>query len=449
MKLTRIAPALALVGAPALADLPVSGRPVPELVSIDNLVEFFMETNEVEAGMVAIMKDGVVVYNRAFGWRDPGPGKAMSEMGAMRLASVEKPITAAAVRKLAATGAISLDDNVFDLGQWDGGILNITPHGWLGTEYLKIVTVEDLLQHKGGWDRDLINYDPMFDVVNIAAALGKPSPAGREDIASYMLGQPLQWVPGTTYAYSNFGYMLLGLIIEEVTGKSHRDYVNQVVFPSGSWVPDTEIWRGRSYKSNQSPREPWYRSPWTTQNVFDPNGPSVNSAYGGWHHEAMVGHGNMVANPVPLLHVANNYVLFGDNIGVPTSNSSMAHNGVLDGSNTDLCQRSDGIHVATLLNRRDSPQLASTLRSLVYATLDNSVTTWPTNSVDGYWVDFAKTASGQGGYHDPLAYMSTALAVCDDDTKLRMKPGSSSWTGVISKRLLIDSPLAGSTVIGL
>ena len=58
-------------------------------------------------------------------------------------------------------------------------------------------------------------------------------------------------------------------------------------------------------------------------------------------------------------------------------------------------------------------------------------------------------SSGFGGYHDPLGGISAALGATADESRWRMKPGSSSWSGVIAQRVLIDSPLAGSTVLGL
>lgn len=369
--------------------LPVSGKPVPELAAFDAAMLNHMNQYGVEAGILGVMKDSEVVYLRGFGYLSPGiaglgiPGTPLSEMAMMRLASCEKPLTAAAIHKLAAAGALDLEDNVFDLGQWNGGLLNIAPAGTLATEYLKIVTVQDLLDHEGGWDRDLIGYDPMFDAVNIAAFFGVPSPPTRQQIASFMLTQPLQHIPGTTFAYSNFGYMLLGLIVEQQSGMSHQAYIQQAVFEDEDWVPSTELVRGRSYKLFQSPREPWYRSPYMAVNVFDPNGSLVSSPYGGWHQESMVGHGNMVASAAPLLHFLDRYVTIGGSIGLPKGAGlwSASHNGVLDGTNTVMQQRdSDGVHVVVLFNERnDQPHLASSLAAQIYQIVDNQITSWPTS----------------------------------------------------------------------
>ena len=79
------------------------------------------------------------------------------------------------------------------------------------------VTIHQLLQHTGGWDRDK-SFDPMFHNNQICEELKIPSPALQKDIIRYMVRQPLDFNPGERYAYSNFGYCLLGRVIEKVTG---------------------------------------------------------------------------------------------------------------------------------------------------------------------------------------------------------------------------------------
>ena len=64
----------ALSGKPALSAPPVTvqGMPVPQLAQFDTLMQNFMDNNGIEAGLLGIMKDGVIVYQRGFGWKDSG-----------------------------------------------------------------------------------------------------------------------------------------------------------------------------------------------------------------------------------------------------------------------------------------------------------------------------------------------------------------------------------------
>ena len=70
----------------------------------------------------------------------------------------------------------------------------------------------------------------MFQSVRFARALKVPPPAQQEDVIRCMLGVPLDFNPGERYAYSNFGYCLLGRIIEKITKQDYESYVKEHVF---------------------------------------------------------------------------------------------------------------------------------------------------------------------------------------------------------------------------
>jgi N-acyl-D-amino-acid deacylase len=101
---------------------------------------------------------------------------------------------------------------------------------------MRQVTIRHLLNHSGGWDRDA-SFDPMsFDTrVKAAKSAGVTEKEVRpEHIVRYMLGQPLDFDPGTKYAYSNFGYCVLGRVIEQVSGQPYEQYVKEhVLAPLG------------------------------------------------------------------------------------------------------------------------------------------------------------------------------------------------------------------------
>src|SRR5260221_77047 len=82
------------------------------------------------------------------------------------------------------------------------------------TASLSQIRLRNLLQHTGGWNRDT-DGDPMFLSKTIAQALAEPGPASCEDTIRYMLDKPLRYTPGTTMCYSNFGYCVLGRVVEK------------------------------------------------------------------------------------------------------------------------------------------------------------------------------------------------------------------------------------------
>ena len=183
------------------------------------------------------------VYAQGYGYRDvPGIGdpatlRKASQCTPFRLASVSKPVTSLAILRLLQDKKLSLNDKVFG----PGGILQSmsdNPKQCCPIKDNRIldVTVYHLLTHTGGWDRDLdvTNADPMFQSSQVASTLGIPGPSDCEDVIFYMFGQTLQHVPGAVYAYSNFGYCILGRVIEKITGLQYEEAVRQVLLdPAG------------------------------------------------------------------------------------------------------------------------------------------------------------------------------------------------------------------------
>src|SRR5262249_30274495 len=156
---------------------------------------------------------------RGYGQADVENGIAVQPDSTFRIASLSKFITATAVLTLVEQGKLDLDARAFAL------IPQLTPlPGAVMDPRLPTITVRQLLQHTGGWDSSLSG-DPMFNSTAIALAAGTAPPASAETVVRYMLGRPLDFAPGTRYAYSNFGYNVLGRIIERVSGQSYAAFV--------------------------------------------------------------------------------------------------------------------------------------------------------------------------------------------------------------------------------
>ncbi len=176
---------------------------------------------------------------------------------------------------------------------------------------LEKITIHHLLCHTGGWARQSAKnpfetwtgFDPMFFPVKIAESLGVPSPASAADIVRFMVTRPLDFDPGSRYAYSNFGYCVLGRVIEKASGLSYGDFVRkELLSPIG--IEDARL--GRSLIGNRAPREVRYYPPGNktsdSKNVF--GGPDVQWCYGGFELEAMDSHGGWLATPSDLARFA-------------------------------------------------------------------------------------------------------------------------------------------------
>ncbi len=212
----------------ALAVVPVTagaaGHPHPaaqpgltaaQRQTIDRLVAAFMKAHTVPGLSLAFARGGRSVYEQGFGFADITRRTPVTPDHRFRIASVSKPITACAVLDLVERGRLKLADPVFG------------SHGVLGTTYGRLpygrhierITVEHLLTHTcGGWPNR--ENDPMAQKHELAQG----------DLIAWVLEtMPLAAEPGTRYEYSNFGYCLLGRVIERVTGRGYAEHVQQAV----------------------------------------------------------------------------------------------------------------------------------------------------------------------------------------------------------------------------
>ena len=356
----------------------------PAEAVFDPLVSRFMEQHDITAGAIGFSKDGVVVYERAFGWMDQERSIPVPDDVMMRLMSVSKPFTAAAIHELVGSGQLDLDSFAFDLGQPEGGVLKLDPFPALEDQRLADITIRHLLLHRGGWSRGEAR-ESWAQALKIAEAMAVPSPPGPRNTLRYILGEPLVFDPGSRSSYSNNGYLVLQTIIEEVSGRDYMDYLLHVLAPLG--VSGDNIIRAGTLPKDRNPREPWYdatNSPSLGRNVFDPSGPLVYWPDGRWDIGGAVGVGGLVATPRAVLTFLDAYVVSGDKIGMRRSRADEPtgyrrdHTGGSTGSSALARQRGDGIDFVVLFNRRDGDvDYHRMIRDEIDGVLDSTAIRWP------------------------------------------------------------------------
>jgi N-acyl-D-amino-acid deacylase len=286
----------------------------------------------------------------------------------MRIASIGKPITLAALLKLIREGKLKLDTKAFVF-------LNVQPPtGRKRDPRLLDITVKHLMEHEGGWDRDTA-YDPMFQSLKIAKALGKAGPATSQDIITYMVGQPLQFAPGSKSVYSNFGYCVLGRLIEKASGKKFDEYVNaEILAPLG--IRTMEI--GHSLPKDRNAKEPVYLDPGFARNVLVPaSKDTVPEPDGTFCLEAMDSHGGWIASAPDMVRFLGAYWINGQPRKAG-QRASYTFFGSLPGTHTVAMQRKDGVNIAAFFNQRtDTSGLKyDDIKKMLDKAAD-SIKTWP------------------------------------------------------------------------
>jgi D-alanyl-D-alanine carboxypeptidase len=189
--------------------------PQADIVAVDSQVNVFMTAYNVPALSIAITKGEKLVYIKSYGLADKENSQKADTSDLYRLASLSKQFTSVAIMKLLEQGKISLGATVFGPGGLLGEKYGTLPYGPHITE----ITVDQLLHHTcGGWGNSV--NDPMFSNNSLST----------DELISWTLNNmPLDHTPGTYYNYSNFGYCLLGRIIEKITGQSYEAAVKTLV----------------------------------------------------------------------------------------------------------------------------------------------------------------------------------------------------------------------------
>jgi CubicO group peptidase (beta-lactamase class C family) len=204
---------LALLGIPRPAEFPIARLTADEAIAG---VKTLLRKNAAAdrfGGAALIAKDGQVLFSHAYGSADREKGVANTLQTRFRIGSMNKMFTAVAILQLVEAGKVELEAPL-------GDYLTDYPNKEIATK----VTVHQLLTHTGGTG-DI--FGPDFDAhrnklrthADYVELYGKRGP---------------EFEPGSRWAYSNYGMVLLGAVIEKVTGQSYYDYVQAHIYePAG------------------------------------------------------------------------------------------------------------------------------------------------------------------------------------------------------------------------
>lgn len=178
---------------------------------IDAAIQTAIAASGAPSASVAVVKDGEIVYAKAFGEADLATSLAATPATRYQIASVSKEFVAAAALLLQEDGKLSLDDHV---SKWFPDLTSADK-----------ITVRQLLSHTSGysdfWPQDYVML-PMTQATTPEAVMDHYAKA------------PLDYQPGDDWQYSNTGYIVAGLIIEKASGQSLFDFVrDRILKPVG------------------------------------------------------------------------------------------------------------------------------------------------------------------------------------------------------------------------
>jgi len=392
----------------------LAGTLVPAHLRIDNTltdsemfvgaekgIEWFMKNWDIKGASVAVARDGKLLYARGFGYASVPDSLPVEPYHRFRVASVSKLVTAVAVMKLQEQGKLSVNEKVFG----PGAILDDTLFANPKDPRVYDITVGHLLSHEAGWSQ---RYgDQMFMPEVIARSLDVPMPVDLKTIIRFALSKNLHFTPGTGQSYSNLGYSILGLVIEEASGVDYETFCRkEILEPIGIY----DMAMGHNLPEAALPLEVSYYE--VENNTLKPSiygtGEMVMACRGGNDIETLGSAGGWVATAPDLMRlllaidgfeqpkdilapesiefmtdVYNGFAPVGWRATLP--NGTWWRTGSFSGTTAMMKRMPDGTAWVVLMNSSswNGPELTSDIDQMMYRFLQK-VNQWPETDLFSY-----------------------------------------------------------------
>jgi CubicO group peptidase (beta-lactamase class C family) len=317
------------------SEIPVNGEAHPALAKVDEAIREFMAEKGIGVITFAVSRNGKMLHDRAFGWADSSLKTPLQPGVKLRVASLTKPVVHAAILTLVDAGKLKLEDKVYTVLQLD----QFKEAKGCDARW-KTVTMDQLLEHKGGWDRD----QKAGDFTTHSSEMERMFRVKTDELepihmVRYGLTLPLDFDPGTKESYCNFGYILLVRVIEKMSGQKFVDYLQQSVCKESA-APSFSV--SASDARRREAGEGWY--------CYHPEYQQEQIPLS-YQAEARDGAGGLACTAADYTRFLDKYWISGK----PRKESGYYYNfdGSLPGVTSVCSQRLDGINYTAIANRRD------------------------------------------------------------------------------------------------
>ncbi|WP_188654869.1 serine hydrolase domain-containing protein [Yeosuana aromativorans] len=196
---------------------------------IDSILTTVFKEADEPGAVFLVTKDGKPIYRKAFGQANIELDVEMKPENVFQIGSMTKQFTAIAIMMLQEQGKLNVNDAI-------SKYIPDYPNG-------NNITIHHLLTHTSG----IKDYTKMKSIMGIAKKDMSP-----EELVDFFKNEPVDFKPGEKFDYCNSGYVVLGYIIELVTGKTYEDFIEKSIFEklgmnNSRYASDKEIVKNRAY----------------------------------------------------------------------------------------------------------------------------------------------------------------------------------------------------------
>lgn len=181
------------------------------------------------SGVVLVARNGAPEFERAYGLADREANRPNDLETSFNLGSINKLFTSIAIQQLAAAGKLSIDSSL--ARAWPD---------YPNQDVARRVTIRQILDHRSGIQGNIFTAPAgktRHDVVSL------------QDYFELFKNEPLQFEPGAREQYSNAGYIVLGLLIERLSGENYFEYINKHIYEPAGMI-QTGSWRIDRWPAN-------------------------------------------------------------------------------------------------------------------------------------------------------------------------------------------------------
>ena len=166
-----------------------------------------LEKNENFHGSILIAKEGSILLNEGYGFANFDQNTLNKTQTKFAIGSVTKQFTAMAIMQLSEKGLIDVNDSL-------SKYLPDFPNG-------NLITIHNLLTHSSG----LVNFTELMEFYTLSSNNQTPM-----DILNLVKDKPLIFKPGEKFSYNNTNYLILGMLVEQLSNMSYEDYLQENIF---------------------------------------------------------------------------------------------------------------------------------------------------------------------------------------------------------------------------